>query len=82
MKLAFFGVDGTSILGEDGYAQATSIYDDRGNWIKVTYLGADGNPIVGKEGSASLTRAYDKRGNGLRRLISARMEGHSSANRA
>jgi eukaryotic-like serine/threonine-protein kinase len=44
------------------YSRGTTVFDTRGNAVKVEYFGTDGRPIEGVQGFARVERSYDEKG--------------------
>jgi hypothetical protein len=61
-QASLHAVDGSPVLGEDGWATARYAYDQAGNLVLEQYLGRDGRPVRTKDGCASTATSYNRQG--------------------
>ena len=67
VRKVYFDADREPFLTNLDIACQASVYDERGNLIKVSFLGRDGEPVLHRDGIAGWDAEYDERGNEVKR---------------
>ena len=64
--MTYLGLNGETVMCDDGYAAVERVNGAGGKVLRETYLNAEGQPIELKGGYAAVERDYDAMGNVIR----------------